>query len=186
MSHFLLLALRQAPLALLAAYNCVNCCRLRRGRIYCFCPCSPNAQNRATAVVAILGICGAAPGSDNATGAQPTAIGTTQGSCGSQRRGARGEEQKLGPQRSLQPLEQLRAAGGANSAGRKARSRQCDLCAAYSHWNNWGRQGRGSQGQKQKMRHLRSLQPLEQLRAAGGAKGAGRRARSRKCDPCAA
>ena len=33
---------------------------------------------------------------------------------------------------------------------------------------------------------LRSQQLLEQLRAGWGAKGAGRRARSRKCDPCAA
>ena len=40
------------------------------------------------------------------------------------------------PLRSLQPLEQLTAAGGAKGAGRKARSRKYDPCAAYSHWNN--------------------------------------------------
>ena len=39
------------------------------------------------------------------------------------------------PLRSLQLLEQLRAAGGAKGAGRRARSRKCDPCAAYSHWN---------------------------------------------------
>ena len=95
------------------------------------------------------------------------------------------------PLRSLQPLEQLWAAGGAKGAGRRARSRKCDPCAAYNHWNNFGQpqaprargagpgtenatpaqptpigiilgsRGRGAQGQEQKMRPLRSLQPLE-------------------------
>ncbi len=50
--------------------------------------------------------------------------------------GAQGQEQTMRPVRTLQPLEQLRAAGGAKAAGRRARSRTWDPCAAYSHWNN--------------------------------------------------
>ena len=61
-------------------------------------------------MVAILGIWGAGPGADNATRAQPTAIGTTEGSWGRQGRGAQGQEQKMRPLRSLQPLESFWAA----------------------------------------------------------------------------
>ena len=39
------------------------------------------------------------------------------------------------PLRSLQPLEQLTAAGGAKGAGRRARNREFDPFAAYGHWN---------------------------------------------------
>ena len=90
--------------------------------------------------------------SRNAPLAQPTAIGTTEGSWGRQGRGAQGQEQKMRPLRSLQPLEQLRAAGGAKGAGRRARNRKCDPCAAYGHWNNSAQQRARAQGQEQKMR----------------------------------
>ena len=50
------------------------------------------------------------------------------------------------PLRSLQPLEQLRAAGGAKGAGRRARNRKCDPCAAYDHWNDSGQQGGAGAG----------------------------------------
>ena len=64
--------------------------------------------------------------SRNAPLAQPTAIGTTEGSWGRQGRGAQGQEQKMRPLRSLQPLERLRAAGGAKGAGRRAANKKCD------------------------------------------------------------
>ena len=50
------------------------------------------------------------------------------------------------PLRSLQPLEQLRAAGGAKGAGRRARTRKCDCCTAYAHWKNSGEQGARAHG----------------------------------------
>ena len=58
---------------------------------------------------------GAGPGAENATPAQPTAIGTIEGSWGRQGRGAQGQEQKVRSLRSLRLLEQFCAAGGAGA-----------------------------------------------------------------------